>query len=386
LNEGEEKRVTQINVNNSLSELTAAMLTLGEPLKWDVYDMRKQLLLAKGTIIKTAAQLDMLLDRGLCVVTTELSIKKEVLPKNTFDPFWLWTDIRQQLGRLFVDYVEKRETDHLTLVGRMMGLISLIEDITKGDADVAIFELTQMDLTNYVAGHAMQMVFVCGLVARRMGLTDEQRHSLCKAAGTMNASTLELHAVLSTQKEALSPDQRRQISEHAAHAAAHLVARGATDKDWLQAVADHHLDFRSEGANAPSLLAQIIHGADLYLAKISPRSYRPAKSTAMAAREIMMDKSISPQIAAIIVKEMGIYPPGTYVKLANGDTAVVLRRGEKAQAPQVCSLTSGAGSAYIDPVRRDTGDAKFAVTGVIPRSKVMVTVNRAKIFDYKELQ
>jgi hypothetical protein len=362
------------------------MVVIGEPLKWDIFDMKKQLLLAKGSVIKTAAQLDALLDRGLCVITTELIIKKEVIPKSAFDPFWLWTDIRQQLGRLFVDYVEKRETDHLTLVGRMMGLIALIEDITKGDPDVAIFELMQMDLTNYVACHAMQTVFICGLIARRMGLTDEQRHSLCKAAGTMNVSTLELHAVLSTQKEVLTTDQRKQISEHAANAAAHLAARGATDQEWLQAVADHHLDCRSEGANAPSRLAQIIHGADIYLAKISPRSYRPAKSAAIAAREIMTDKSINPQVASIIVKEMGIYPPGTYVKLANGDTAVVLRRGEKAQSPQVCSLSSGSGSAYLEPTRRDTVDPKFAVTGVIPRSKVMVTVNRVKIFDYKELQ
>lgn len=362
------------------------MVVVGTPLKWDVFDLKSQLLLAKGHVIATAAQLDLLLDRGACIMIVEAMEKREPSKKVEFDPFWLWSDIRKQMGHLFVDYVEKRETDHATLVGRMMGLILLIENITQGDSDVAIFELTHMDLTNYVVGHIMQTVFLCGLIARRLDMPDDKRRSLCRAAGTMNVSSLELHSVLSTQKEPLSPEQRATVEAHAANAAAHLAARGVTDQDWINAVTDHHRGCGADGSPAASALAQIIHGADVYLAKISPRSYRPAKSPAVAAREIMLDKTINPKVASIIVKEMGLYPPGTYVKLANGDTSVVLRRGERAQSPQVCSLSNGAGMPLIEPLRRDTSDPKFAVAGTIQRSRVMVTINRSKIFGYKTVR
>jgi len=48
------------------------------------------------------------------------------------------------------------------------------------------------------------------------------------------------------------------------------------------------------------------------------------------------------------------------------------------------NLSSGTGAPFIEPIRRDTADPKYAVSGIIPRSKVMVTINRSTIFGYKE--
>ncbi|MFN7369254.1 MAG: hypothetical protein ACK5SG_03355, partial [Burkholderiales bacterium] len=55
-------------------------------------------------------------------------------------------------------------------------------------------------------------------------------------------------------------------------------------------------------------------------------------------------------IATILIKEIGIYPPGSFVKLANGETAIVVRRGEAANSPVVAALSSGSGIPYVDPV------------------------------------
>ena len=133
-----------------------------------------------------------------------------------------------------------------------------------------------------------------------------------------------------------------------------------------------------------SEMAGIIHHADVYLAKISPRAYRTAKPPNVAAKEMFQGKSLSQGIAGIIIKEIGIYPPGSYVRLNNGETAIVTARGAQAHSPTVYSLVNGAGMPLGEPVLRDTQAANFAVSAIVPRNKVMVMVNRTKLFGKKK--
>lgn len=85
-------------------------------------------------------------------------------------------------------------------------------------------------------------------------------------------------------------------------------------------------------------------------------------------------------LAAAIIKEMGIYPPGACVKLANGETAVVVRRGESANAPQVYSLANGDGVPFAEPVRRDTRADRFKVMAAVAAANVMVRIDRSRLF------
>ena len=48
-------------------------------------------------------------------------------------------------------------------------------------------------------------------------------------------------------------------------------------------------------------------------------------------------------VSYTLVRSIGLCPPGTFVKLDNGDTAIVLRRSEKANHPLVASLLDRAG-------------------------------------------
>jgi len=118
----------------------------------------------------------------------------------------------------------------------------------------------------------------------------------------------------------------------------------------------------------------------VYLAKITSRAYRAGQSPNVAAKEMLQDKTLNQAISATIIKEIGIYPPGSYVKLANGETAVVTQRGTQAHSPIVFSLSNGSGMPLIEPIQRDTRTQNFAITAIVPMEKVMVTINRAKLF------
>ena len=166
-----------------------------------------------------------------------------------------------------------------------------------------------------------------------------------------------------------------------------LEAAQVTCQDWLRTVEQHHVTV--DGRDIPkdrtdiSPLACMGHYTDVYLARISPRATRAAQAVNVAARDLFMKAGGADNpYAAAIIKEVGIYPPGSFVKLANGDTAVVVRKGETAVTPQVHSLISADGWAFPDSKLRDTAKPEFKVTASVPRGNVMLTLNRAKLFGY----
>jgi len=82
---------------------------------------------------------------------------------------------------------------------------------------------------------------------------------------------------------------------------------------------------------------------------------------------------------ASFVKVVGFFPPGSYVRLVNGECGVVMRRGLKANAPKVMALTSRQGTPLGEPVLRDTAEAAFAVQASLPPGEVKVLVNVAQL-------
>lgn len=301
--------------------------------------------------------------------------------RGQFDPFWLWTDVAAQAERLLAWGIAGHQPENsATLLTGIDTLVSLIEFLTEQDCDVGICEMMQVDLSNYVVAHHVQTVFLCGLIANRLGLTPARRQSLCRAAFTMNFAALRLHDILSRQVGRISDEQKAQMTGHGARGRALLERLGVRDEEWLRAVAEHHPEALAPGQTA-SELASIVHHADIYLAKISPRAYRPAKTADVAAKELLTSPGADRRIVSILIKEFGIYPPGSYVALANGETAIVARRRDKAHAPQVFALLRD-GRAYARPLERDSAQAEFAITGIVQREQVRVSIDRATLFGY----
>lgn len=301
--------------------------------------------------------------------------------RGQFDPFWLWGDVATQAERLLAWGIAGRPPENpATLLGDIDTLVSLIEFLTEQDCDVGICEMMQVDMSRYVVAHHIQTVFLCGLIANRLGLPPARRQSLCRAAFTMNFAALRLHDILSRQMGRISDEQKAQMTGHGARGRAMLERLGVRDQDWLRAVAEHHPEALAPGQSA-SELASIVHHADIYLAKISPRAYRPAKTADVAAKELLTSPGADRRIVSLLIKEFGIYPPGSYVALASGETAIVARRRDKAHAPQVFALLR-EGRAYAQPVERDSAVAEFAISGIVQREQVRVPVNRALLFGY----
>jgi len=349
-------------------------VVLGQPLTFGVRDAYGTLLLAFGHVIETQEQLQSLLDRGTYIDQSELedpaaqvrSARPEALPQ-------LWEESVDRMGRAL--RAEVNPEFRLTLEKAAKPVLALV----RRDPDLAILQVVRQEdgqKAPYSSRHAVHAAVAGQLAATRLGWSDSAAASLFRAALTMNLSMTELQDKLATQRSPLTPLQRQTILHHPERAAELLETAGVTDKDWLSAVRGHH---HREGAGYPQGLgdagdpARLLQRADEFAAKFSARSTRAALAPDVAVRNFFQSDPGNPMTAAI-VKEFGLYPPGSTVRLKSGEYGVVMKRGARANAPMVAAVTDCNGDVLMRPVRRDTSVAAHAVAITVPAQALKVRV------------
>jgi hypothetical protein len=234
------------------------------------------------------------------------------------------------------------------------------------------------DVQRYSVSHALLVTVVCDLAARLLpGCSDEQRRSLRQAALTMNIGMTRLQDQLARQDGPVTADQRALIENHAARGHELLGELGVADELWLQAVLHHH--DAPPGALAeqpePLRLARLIQRADLFAARMSPRKQRAALSANVAAKGAYFDERKQPDEAgSLVIKALGVHPSGSYVQLASGELAVVLRRGAVVGKPLVAAVADVHGSPYVQPILRGTESKGNAIARGVPPKDVRVRV------------
>lgn len=258
---------------------------------------------------------------------------------------------------------------------------ALIRDDSEGSL-LLLIQTALLDLQRYSVMHALLVTVVCDLAARALkGCDDVQRRSLRQAALTMNIGMTRLQDQLALQGGELTPAQRTLTENHAERGSEQLSKLGVTDELWLTVVRHHHDAPPGALAEQPMgmQLARLVQRADQFAARMSPRKVRAAMSPALAAKRTYYDENDSPDEAgSLVIKALGIYPAGSYVQLASGELALVLRRGAAMNRPVVAGIAGTNGIAYLQPLLRATDDPAAAIVkGVAPNEvHVRIAVER----------
>jgi HD-GYP domain-containing protein (c-di-GMP phosphodiesterase class II) len=297
--------------------------------------------------------------------------------------FDLWKQTTARLDLLFASLPEPG------FAGRCDSFAGQLMALTDRDPDIGIYLSMRQDpnrLSLYGLSHALHCALLGQLAARRAGWPDARVRTLVKAALTMNLSIVEVQGRFATMGR-LNDTQRAQIRAHpqAAHDA--LQAAGVTDADWLQAVLQHHE--QPDGGGYPSgtsdigEMALLLRMADVFMAKISPRTERPAMPIQEAARQLFAEAKANPRasvLAAAVIKEYGIYPPGNFVQLASGETAVVVRRGATAHTPTAAAVTDKNGIPIVRTLLRNTAEPGFAIKSLVAENKMLLRVPPERLY------
>ncbi len=339
---------------------------VGAALPFNVRNADQTLLLARGQVISSHAQLEALFERGCLVDIAELLTPADIIkqaPASALPGLW-----RDSLNDMTAALQQSgKEGFAEALQAATPAVISLIER----DKDLAIFQVLRQDGNahmQYGLNHSTHAGITAFLVAQRLGWSTDEAQRLFNAALTMNVAMLELQGLLAEQAAPLTPQQREDVQSHPERSVRMLEASGVTDADWLRAVAQHHEKPDGSGypygSTAMSDLAALVQRADIYTAKLSPRKGRDSMAADKAGRAMFMQDPGHPMTAAL-VKEFGVYPPGCMVRLNSGETGVVIKRGPTVMTPVVAALTTPSGHAISQPVRRDTSKKEHAIASVV---------------------
>lgn len=255
-----------------------------------------------------------------------------------------------------------------------------LQDLVAHDIDAALYLMFQLAATStvgYSAAHALVCATLCHILAQELQLPAQERDSLVRAAFSMNIAMTALQDELAQQREPLTPAQRRAVDQHPRAGMDLLEELGISDELWLELVGQHHAAQPEAPALAglPALerLTRILGAIDRYAAMISPRKSRAGHSTTESVRAIVgKDADARDEVGLTLVRTVGLCPPGTFVRLDNGETAIVLRRGERANFPLVASVVDAKGEPQSTPQLYHTVRGQPRIQSALARSAVTV--------------
>jgi HD-GYP domain-containing protein (c-di-GMP phosphodiesterase class II) len=374
-----------------LLRLPAAKVRLGTPLLWNVRDAEERLLLSKGHIISSQAQLDILLLRGAFVDLEEVRANESLLlsqvPSTTTrhppNLFALWDQLPNQM-RLLMDDLR----DSVDAKQRIGDFVQSIVNLVDKDIDIGLYHAVRQensDLFFYGYNHAIHTAVLSLLMTRRLNWPPQRIASLMGAAITMNFSILALQGQMAKQDVPLRASQKLLIRQHPSGAVQWLQKLGITDAEWLGAIAQHHE--RQDGSGYPEGLKDIaemavaLRVADVFMAKISPRTLRPPLSIRDAVKQLYAEDMGGP-LSSAIIKEFGIYPPGAVVKLVSGEIAVVMRRTDNPKCPKVACIVDARGHAIARTVQYDTLQPEHAIADSAPPPATIARLPPQRIYGY----
>lgn len=229
----------------------------------------------------------------------------------------------------------------------------------------------------YSSHHALLCALMAGVCARTALWPDDMVASLERSALTMNVAMKRLQDDLAARDFAITPDLREQIRVHPQAGEALLRAAGVHDALWLDTVRLHHDDGPQNSPlaalTAAERSARLLRRVDIFTAKLSRRVTRAPMSPVQAAREACLGADGQPdEIGAVLLKAVGLYPPGSFVELVNGERGIVVARGRRANLPLVAALVGAGGAPLGEPALRDTVERRHAVKGAVSSQSVRV--------------
>lgn len=336
----------------------------GQALPFDLQDEQGRTLLSAGYVLQGQAQIDRLVERG--VYYDRIEDEAPVLASLER------ISVYQRIAHV-ADDLNAALSATTPDVGHVRAIAADLQAACELDSNPALAAILLQKAGRYSLRHSFATALLTEILLKEMGRTPLQRQSAVAGALTMNIAMLELQDALYRQEMPLALEQKRSVIEHPGAAAKALRNLGITDPIWLD-VAEHHHEMlngtgyakKLQGA-ALSLEAQTVSLADRYCAMVSERGYRAATLPSIAAKELLVRQgaTIDTALAAIFLREIGIYPPGTVVSLANGEMAVVVKRTLNPAQPVVRSVRAPSGVRHATPPKRLTSKPAYTVKEVL---------------------
>lgn len=388
--------------------IPVALLELGKPLPVDVWSASGKLLLKKGQSVDTEEDREKLRAHNASSTLADALAWQRSYERTVRMLLREGADV-QEIARLYmptdipeIDRVVDAEVKGgwldmqevlrgilyqcglaINPIPRLVGIEKKVFDLLQSDVDDSLFCLFQAladDTLGYCATHALLCAVVCNLTANKLGLDQEQSHVLLRTALTMNIGMARDQDRLARQNTAPSDSQREIIRDHSEKSVEILRGFGIDDENQLDIVRWHHTAQSNEGLPHTLASRRILAMTDGFVAKMAARKTRSPMLPVTAVRSMIVGaQGEAIGVGSAMAQVVGFYPPGTYVQLVNGETAVAVQRGARANTPWVISIVGKDGIPLEKYVCKDTTNPAYAIEKPLSFEKVRVMVSLEKV-------
>lgn len=356
----------------NIRKVTAADLKLGMLLPWDVYGENGALLVRKGHMIASANQIAYLVARGVFEdgePPQPTARAPSVLRMLNAAYLELHTLLQAaSLGVAPPDF--RRRLDDIAL------MVHAAVDLNADIATASILHNQQQ--AGYPARHSVNTAVIAVLLARARQRSRNDVMTATLAALTMNTGMLAHHQRWHDSDVALGAGDEACKRAHPERSVQLLRAAGVNDEAWLDCVLHHHEN--EDGTGYPQgkvgaqipLLSKLVALADRYCARVSERGYLPVMTANGALRDMLLEArtTLDTHLVSLVIRALGTYPIGTWVRMVNGEVGVVSRRGLQSTTPHVESVLGPRGAPLEVFLQRDTRNPLHAIREVLSNAQV----------------
>lgn len=388
-----------------------ALLEVGKPLPVDVWSDTGTLLLRRGQPIVSEQHRDKLYAFKACTSLSDGLAWQRAYERMVYEMMRNGADLREVAKAsmpaeiLESDYAgEQPNGGWLDLQGALRGILyqgglainpqsrikgmeEKVLALLQKDAEGSLFALFQALTDNrlgYCATHALLCAVVCELTAAKLGMPGHQRKPLIAAALSMNIGMAREQDGMARQTTPINDWQRALVAEHAARSEEILRAYGVVDPLQLDLVRWHHLPEAPQGLPGNLTSRQLLHLADVFVARVAARGSRSALSPVSAVKTMVFGGSGDLGMGSAMAQAVGFYPPGSYVKLVNGEIAVAVQRGERANTPWVISIVGNDAMPLNRYHCKSTAEPRDAIAAAVDFEKIKVEVSADKVHKARE--
>lgn len=351
-----------------IRKISPGELQVGQLLPWDVYGDGGGLLARKGHLVANRSQLDSLSERGVYEDWSE-ALPQSRAPQSVLR---LLNGAQLELHSVLQQIATGVPFGNAQ---RMLeDIAALVASAVQLNADVAVASILHGQASvPYSVRHSVDTAVVAQLLAQALKKPDDDIRTVTLAALTMNVGMLAVHDRLQMFPGPLSAADHGVVEAHPQAGVVLLRQAGIEHAGWLACVLAHHENEDGTGypggktgAYVPES-AKLVALADRYCARLARRRYRGSMTPNAALRDLLLEgrTTLDGLLPAVLIRELGIYPIGTCVRLANGEVGVVSRKGLNATTPWVASLLGPGGAPLSPPVQRDTRGECHAIREVL---------------------
>ena len=375
-----EASVSQPIENHDETLLTADDLEIGFVLPWDLYSANGSMLLSKNREIKSQQQIDQLIsygarfyEQGTKENTSSGTEETKPASKKPAEPpvsFLIIQQLAKQLESAFSLLDDEKDT---TFANKILRIALDIQTacMENANAMVGSIQLT-LDAAHSVL-HPLHNAILCEVAYHRIGKGPLERLQVVAAALTSDIGMLSIKEQVHQQSEPLTPEQQEIIHNHPNTSRDMLEKKGVTESCWLEAVQQHHE--RVDGSGYPAAIsgehliteAKLIAIIDNYTALVRPRPYRERITHKDALRQMLQQRgsSIDSELVRLFINSIGIYSPGSMVKMKSGEIGIVTTLTAKIDEPEVLLITDAGENPVKNPTLIKSASDEYVISSML---------------------